>query len=124
MAWSILISMATAWLSFLYLKNRGSRFPLLAIILLLTQTFWFGLSFRPICEPTAAFFLILACLWYRQNKLLWSALAFSYALTIRQEIFIPGFIFGLYLLYNRPLLLVHQCIQSSGLRQQLLTSRF
>lgn len=101
MAWSILISMATAWLSFLYLKNRGSRFPLLAIILLLTQTFWFGLSFRPICEPTAAFFLILACLWYRQNKLLWSALAFSYALTIRQEIFIPGFIFGLYLLYNR-----------------------
>lgn len=101
---SVLISMATAWVSFLYLRHQGSRFPLLAIVLLMTQTFWFGLSFRPICEPTAAFFLILACYLYRKNQLLWSALALSYALTIRQEMYIPGFFFGLFLLYNRQFL--------------------
>ncbi|MBK7810048.1 MAG: hypothetical protein IPO62_01050 [Saprospiraceae bacterium] len=101
LAASIIISMATAWLCFLYTRTMGMRFPILVIFLLMCQTFWFSLAFRPICEPTAAFFLILACLLHQRTHLVWAALSFSYALTIRQELYIPGMIYGIYLLTQK-----------------------
>lgn len=99
--WAILISCFTAWLCIEYAKEKGHRVPLLAGIFLLGQTFWFSLSFRPLCEPTAALFVVLACLLYLRKNALLATLAFSYALTIRQELFIPGSIFGLVLLFQK-----------------------
>ncbi|MBK9271249.1 MAG: hypothetical protein IPM48_06600 [Saprospiraceae bacterium] len=101
LALSILISVSTGWLVFLYAKTMNLRFPILVLFLLMCQTFWFSLSFRPICEPTAAFFLILAGLLHQRGRGFLAALAFSYSLTIRQELYIPGIIYGIYLLSQR-----------------------
>lgn len=81
--------------------KMGSRRPLLAMILLVTQPLWVALSFRNYSEIPSSFLLALAVYLHLIDKRFWAALVASYICTIRQE-FIPILaVYGVYLLYTR-----------------------
>lgn len=96
----------SGWLAYKIAEKLGSRKPLLAMILLVTQPLWLALSFRNYSEIPSAFLLTLAVYLQLLDKRWLAALVASYICTIRQE-FIPILgLYGLYALYRKDWLVV------------------
>jgi len=76
--------------------QAGARRPILAFILLLTQPLFVQMAFRNYAEILTGFLLILGVFFHQRKQFMFSALAMSYIVFMRQE-FYP--LLGLYFLW-------------------------
>ena len=90
----------TAFFTYKIVKNRGSEIALLVIPLMMSSILWFGVSFRNYSEISAACMIMAAVYFHFKSNDLWAAFFISFGLIIRQELYLPAFLFGAYLLYR------------------------
>ncbi len=96
-----LLAAFSGFFAFKLAQKINVKIPALALIFLLTQPFWIGLSFRNYSELLAAFLLILAVYLNEDKKYAFAALAASYIVFIRQEFYPFLALYFFFLLYKK-----------------------
>lgn len=96
-----LLAAFSGFFAFKLAQKINVKIPALALIFLLTQPFWIGLSFRNYSELLAAFILILAVYLNEDKKYAFAALAASYIVFIRQEFYPFLALYFFFLLYKK-----------------------
>lgn len=99
-----IFSAFTAFFSYRIAEKIGLRLPAIAFFLLASQPMWLQLAFRNYSEIPTAFLLSLG-VWFfyrKQTYDLWfSAIILSYLTLLRQEFYVIGIVFALWLLLNK-----------------------
>ncbi|WP_291720642.1 hypothetical protein [Bernardetia sp.] len=96
-----LLAAFSGFFAFKLAQKIDVKIPALALVFLLTQPFWIGLSFRNYSELLAAFLLILAVYLNEDKKYAFAALAASYIVFIRQEFYPFLALYFFFLLYKK-----------------------
>jgi hypothetical protein len=96
-----MLSGFTAYFVYKIAKQLKLRLPFLAFFLMASQPLWIQLAFRNYSEiPTA--FLVSVGLWcFFKQRYIGTALIVSYLTLLRQEFYIIGVLFGIFLLFNK-----------------------
>lgn len=96
-----LLAAFSGFFAFKLAQKINVKIPALALIFLLTQPFWIGLSFRNYSELLAAFLLIVAVYFNEDKKYIFAALFASYIVFIRQEFYPFLALYFFFLLYKK-----------------------
>ena len=96
-----LLAAFSGFFAFKLAQKINVKIPALALVFLLTQPFWIGLSFRNYSELLAAFLLIVAVYLNEDKKYAFAALAASYIVFIRQEFYPFLALYFIFLLYKK-----------------------
>lgn len=96
-----LLAAFSGFFAFKLAQKINVKIPALALIFLLTQPFWIGLSFRNYSELLAAFLLIVAVYLNEDKKYIFAALFASYIVFIRQEFYPFLALYFFFLLYKK-----------------------
>ncbi len=83
---SLLLALATAWLTALIARELGLRDPWLAGLLLLAQPLFFRLAQTTLTETPAAFYLAAALFLFFRGHLGWASLVFGLQFITRHEL--------------------------------------
>lgn len=82
-------------------SRLGMKAPWLAAALLAVQPIWFQIAWRTYAELPTALLLTLAVWLHLSERRLLAALAMSYVVTLRQELYPVAAMYGLWLLWRR-----------------------
>lgn len=96
-----LFSAFSAYFAYKVTKTYNKNVAFLAFFLMATQHMWVNFSFRSYAETCSAFVLLLGVYFHRKEKWIPAALAFSYIGFIRQEAYLIGGLYFLYLLWDK-----------------------
>lgn len=96
-----LFSAFSAYFAYRVTKTYNKNVAFIAFVLMATQHMWVNFSFRFYAETCSAFVLLLGVFFHREEKWIPAALAFSYIGFIRQEAYLIGGLYFLYLLWDK-----------------------
>ncbi len=96
-----LVSALTVFLTYKTASLFTKKYAILAAVLLATQPFWIELSFRNYADSFSGLVLLGSVLLHYRQKLIPAALLLSYGCLIRQEFYIIGVVYGIYLLIQQ-----------------------
>lgn len=104
MMFNVVITAATAFLTFIVAREHGIKNAPLAALFVLVQPMLIDLSFRVYSELMMAFFFAVLCYTYRKEWWITTAFLASYSFLIRQEMALVCLALGGIFLYRRQVL--------------------